>query len=143
MNDDSVNSRQWGAAIYRWLDGDRTALRPLIFDNSVVQPDFARHFLADLAEGKVNRGKGGRPAERYGGLERAIVAEVFSEWGKAAALPISQRGASTPKDLAIEAVAERRKDSADAIRGVVDKLQKLGITRQAWQSWGSPEWKSR
>lgn len=123
--------RRWGASYGQWLDGDTSAMEALLRDPAQEIPAWVRDFLADLAAGMVSRGKGGRPAERDGWVERAIVAEVFAEWDKAA------------KDEACATVADRRGVNADVIRGVVDKLRRKGITRDKWIAWGRPDWRNR
>ena len=147
---DADNARaeyQWGAAINRWFERDPSALSALIRNSSLHIPDYAREFLADLADGKVSRGKGGRPVERHGWVERSIVAEVFREWDAAEALAPGVHGAhrDSPKDAACKAVAERRGNdpTEDAVRGLVDKLRKVGFTREGWRTWGRPDFKNR
>lgn len=126
-----ILERRWGGAISDWITGDGTALAVLTRNTANPIPDFAREFLADLAAGTVTHGKGGRPVERHGWVERAMVAEVFSEWD------------ATSKESACAAVADRREISPDAVRAVVDKLRKQGITRKRWHAWGRPDWKNR
>ena len=131
-NDPSlILERRWGGAITEWMERDGTALAALVRDASQPTPDFAREFLADLVAGTVTRGKGGRPVVRHGRVERSIVAAVFSEWD------------ATSKELACEKVAEGRRITPDAVRGVVDRLRKLGITRERWHKWGRPDWGNR
>lgn len=130
-NEDYRAEQRWMTAYGQWLDRDADALEALLRDDAQKIPAWMRDFLADLAAGKVSRGKGGRPAERDGWVERAIVAEVFAEWDKAA------------KDEACATVADRRGVNADVIRGVVDKLQRIGITRDKWIAWGQPDWRNR
>ena len=131
-NDPSlILERRWGGAITEWMERDGTALAALTRDASKPIPPFVREFLADLAARTVTRGKGGRPVERHGWVERAIVAEVFSEWD------------ATSKELACATVAELRGLEPDAVRGVVDRLRKLGITRERWHAWGRPDWRNR
>ena len=139
---EELSLHRWDAAIAKWFERDSAALRLLILDASLSPPDFAREFLADIVEGKVSRGKGGRPSERDGWVERAIVAEVFAEWDAAEALTRCDRS-DTPKDCALALVANRRNISTDAVRGLVDKLKKCGITREKWRTWGRPDWKHR
>lgn len=128
MNDPGyVNERQWGAAIAQWFDHDGAAVAALVMSNAPI-PTFAREFLSDLATGRVNRGKGGRPEKRFGQVERAIVFDVFVEWEK------------TSKEAAIDAVQEKRKTP---IRPTVNKLRKQGITLERWQAWGRPDWSIR
>jgi hypothetical protein len=124
----TTNEQHWGAAIEQWLAGDGAAVGVLVRDNSEPLPIFARDFLADLATGRVNRGKGGRPENNLGRTERAIVFAVFTRWE------------TTSKDAAIGAVADKRRTTEGAIRATVDKLRKQGITRELWQAWGRPDW---
>lgn len=139
--DDSVLAEmRWGVAISQWLEHDNTNLAALIRNPDSSIPPWVREFLADLAAGTVLRGKGGRPTERHGWHERAIVAEVFSEWNNAKMLPRSS-GRGSPKDEACAIVAARRGAKPDTIRGVVNKLIKYGITLERWIAWGSPDWK--
>lgn len=133
--------RRWGHAIGTWLDGDRSALADLLRNESLLVPLTAREFLADLAAGTLKKGKGGRPAERDGWVERAIVAELFEEWDAAEAVSTSSR--MSPKDEAMSIVAERRKITADAVRALADKFKSYGITRDAWRAWGRPKWTNR
>ena len=120
---------RWTYAIRCWFDGHGGLLATAIRDKSLPLSDEARDFLSDLADGKVNKGKGGRPAERPGWVERSIVAEVFTHWEHLS------------KEAACAAVAERRGASEDEIRGVVDKVQKDGLTREQWIAWGRPDFK--
>jgi hypothetical protein len=103
-------------------------------------PDYIRPFLADLAAGKVSRGKGGRPSERDGWVERSILAEVFREWETAKGAPRPKKAAS-PKETACAIVAARREITEGAVRGIVNRLRKFGYTLDAWKSWGRPNWK--
>ena len=140
IDDNYWAEMRWSAAYSQWLEHDSTNLEALIRDPDSNFPPWVREFLADLAAGKVSRGKGGRPEERYDWAERALVAEVFDEWNKAKMLPRVSRSGS-PKDKACAIVAARRGATADAIRGVVNKLIKHGITLERWISWGCPDWK--
>lgn len=145
---ETISEIQWSAAIAEWIEHDPARLFALILDGGEI-PAFAREFLAALARGEKLRGKGGRPAERDGWVERAIAAEVFSEWDRLEAQASSARG--SPQDEAYALVAARRGITAGAIRGVVQKLQDLGIprgqglgiTRDNWRKWGRPHWRNK
>lgn len=127
---DYLAERQWGAAISRWFEHEPSALAALIRASDSLIPDFAREFLADLAEGKVSRGKGGRPGKRYDQIERSIVAEVFAKWEHIA------------QAAAFDQVADCRGITPDAVRGLVDKFRRQGWTRERWISWGRPDFKN-
>ena len=131
---------RWDSAVAAWFERDGSELAALLRDSGESISPGARAFLADLVSGQVSRGKGGRPGERHGWIERAIVAEVFAEWDKAKALPANVRG-EAPKHHACATVADRRAMSEDAVRGLVDKFRKLGITQERWAAWGRPDWK--
>ena len=131
VRDTNSTEHEWGAAIEQWFGGNSDALSALVRDTDTAIPDYAREFLADLSAGNVSRGKGGRPEDRDGWLERKIVAEVFRVWE------------TQPKDAACESVADRHNISAGAVRGLVDKLRKAGFTREAWRTWGRPDFKNR
>ena len=118
-------------AINAWFDGQGGMLAAAIRDTSLPLIDDARAFLSDLADGKISKGKGGRPVERHGWVERSIVAEVFTHWEHSS------------KEAACAAVAARRGASDGEIRGVVDKLRKLGFTRDRWKTWGRPDFKNK
>jgi hypothetical protein len=119
---------QWGRAITAWFDRQHGDLVDLIKDPTQEIPDFAREFLADLVDGKVEHGRGGRPPKRFARDEREIVAECFKEWE------------STTKDDACAIVAERHELPDEAVRGLMDKFRKYGITKEAWIKWGRPAW---
>jgi hypothetical protein len=111
----------------------------LILDKDRKIPALAREFIAGVIAGHINKGKGGRPVERDGWVERSIVAEVFAEWELAEQKPRLQ--GESPQNEAYEIVATRRNESAGAIRGVCQRLNKIGITREQWITWGRPNWK--
>jgi hypothetical protein len=99
-------ARRWMIAMSQWLDGNTAPLVSALLDPSMhSKGDDVREFLADLVANKVSRGKGGRPAERHGWIERALVAEVFKEWDQQCDIPSTERTGS-PKDLACEIVAK-------------------------------------
>lgn len=124
---DRQNRIKWGCAIQNWQEGYKLLLRPLLADTSIPIPDFAREFLADLAEESVIKDDG-RPTERSGELERKIVADVFRAWD------------GSTKERACFYVADRHALTPDAVRGLLERFIRLGITRKAWISWGRPNW---
>ena len=132
---DYWSERQWMGAVGEWFDGDPTALAGMILKLREI-PDDVRQFLADLASGKVSRGKGGRPEERSGRVERSIVAAVFGEWDRRKSLSLP-----SPKDEAIASVAGLRGEPEGAIRGIVNRAHARGITFERWKAWGRPGWK--
>lgn len=121
------SNKVWGRGIADWFDGQTSALETLVKNPEIEIPDFAREFLSDLVSGNVDKGKGGRPPERDGWVERSIVCEVFAEWEKAS------------KSEACATVAERRGMADGAVRGLVDKYQQGGITKAKWIAWGRPK----
>jgi hypothetical protein len=131
--------REWGDAINQWFERRPERLAELLRNADGPIPEGAREFLADLVAGKVSRGKGGRPPERDGWVERSILAEVFREWEKAEGIPRPTR-AEAPKDVAYRLVAERRGETVKAIMGIVERHAKLGLTQDRWESWGRPDW---
>lgn len=141
MHDEEQWSQElrWTAAISRWLDGEPAELVAAIHDRELAMSSEARAFFADLATGQVKK-PSGRPTEYEGWVERSIVAEVFTEWERLLAQPRVGRG-GTPQDLAFAAVGEKRKTRSDAIRGVVKRLRRQGITLEFWQRIGRPNWK--
>ena len=129
--------RKWFGAINEWLERRPERLTELLRDAAGPIPDGARAFLADLAAGKVSRGRGGRPPERDGWVERSILAEVFREWETAEGTPRPTRS-EAPKDAAYRLVAKRRGITTEAVRGIIERLGKAGLTRDRWESWGRP-----
>lgn len=122
---------RWIGAVNAWFDGDAAPLERALRDGVPLNED-VRTFLADLVAGRVNRGKGGRPTERHGWVERSIAAEV-----------LALRDTGMTADAAYAEVAQRRGDSESVIRGVVEKLRGQGITLERWRAWGRPDWKNR
>lgn len=133
---------RWWCALEDWRNHNAGPLAAALRDQSLPLTSDIREFLADLVEGKVNRGKGGRPNAYLGWVERSIVAEVFREWDAFEKMPKNKR-LETPKQRACEAVAGRRGGTADTVRALVDKLRAVGITREAWRKWGRPDWKNK
>lgn len=122
-----VNQIKWIHAISLWQDGYKSLLRPLLIDSSIPIPNDAREFLADLAEGNVVKDNG-RPTDRPGWYEREIVAAAFRAWGRGT------------KEKACHEVAEGYDLKYEAVRGILDRFAKSGITKKAWISWGRPNW---
>lgn len=133
---------RWWGALRDWRNHDAGPLAAALRDQSLPLTSDIREFLADLVEGKVNHGKGGRPTQYLVWVERSIVSDVFREWDAFEKMPKNKR-LETPKALACDAVAKRRGVTADTVRALVDKLRAVGITREAWHGWGRPDWKPR
>lgn len=122
-----INQIKWGHAISMWQEGYKLLLRPLLIDSTIQIPDFAREFLADLAEGNVIKDIG-RPTDRPGWYERKIVTDAFHEWER------------STKESACHEVAERYSLKYDAVRGILDRFAKSGITKEVWIRYGRPNW---
>jgi hypothetical protein len=134
--DDEWNTERWGAAIFQWFERDPAPLEALLREEVRPIPDFAREFLADLASGRLKRGKGGRPDERFEWNKRAIAAEVFAVRERLEA----EQANLKPTQAAFEIIAEKRDETPDAIRKVVERLRP-GITYEDWKKWGRPNWR--
>lgn len=125
-----LHAIRWATAIQQWQRGDAEPLRALVAE--LPAPDFVREFLGDLVAGRVERPKG-RPAERSGGEEFALVIEVHAAWDATATGPKS-RGDAGPRDRAIAEVATHRGLSPEALRGIVQRHCAEGFTRTLWRA---------
>jgi hypothetical protein len=122
-----------------WTEGDVAPLAELLRDLSVELSADARMFAAALIDRSLTR-RPGAPEQYLGSVERSMVAEVFAEQERLRAAPKRSRGGS-PQELAIHLVAQRRRTTEGAVRGIVAKLRKAGITLDRWKQWGRPDWK--
>jgi hypothetical protein len=130
---EAVAERRWSAVLKQWREGDPTPMAEWLRTHALALPEDAREFLAAHVLGQVQRPRG-RPARRAPALERQILAEVYAARESLARRP----SVMTPHERAIERVAERRRMSPGAVRGVVDRLSAAGLTFEAWQQWGRP-----
>lgn len=137
MNDE-FNSKRWGFAIYQWEQvgkgHDPAPLEALLRDTEISVPDFAREFLAEMASNKL--GRGGRPKEYSGKVERSIASQVFAERERLEALGPN----SDPKLAACEVIAERLGKTPDSVRRMIERLAP-DLTYELWKSIGRPNWK--
>ena len=124
---------KWGLAYGAWLDGNRQPMADWIADPHTVITDDARHFLADYLLGKARRPRG-RKSSRSGQLERKITHDVFCERAGLAARNSIQR----PYEKALEKIAKRHRLPTGAVRGIIDRLGKAGLTFEWWIRAGRP-----
>lgn len=130
MSDDEWQAfKVWGSAIVRWQEGDAEPIRALLLAHEPL-PDFVREFLADLAAGKVKRRRGA-PPKYSGDQERALYVEVMQSWDQFERAPMS-RDNSGPRDAAIVKVAGDHAMRPDALRGIIERLHAVGMTRKFW-----------
>lgn len=130
MNDDEWQaSKLWGSAITRWQEGEAEPLRALLLAHDPL-PDFAREFLADLVAGKAKRRRGAPP--KYTGIqERALFTEAMQRWDELEGADKTS-GNTGPRDAAISYVADRHDMKHDALRGILNRLHAVGMTRDMW-----------
>jgi hypothetical protein len=138
-----LRRNRWAHAMAQWFEGRTEPLAALLLSGEEPTAD-AGAFLADLVRDRVKKPRG-RPTRRTAAFDRAIVAEVFTETERQRQYPTVE----ARRDRAITIVAARKRKGADGVdrrmsagqvRGIVEKLAKLGITPEAWAAWGRPKW---
>ena len=106
---------RWGHAISSWQDGDAEPLKSLLLGRAGV-PRFAREFLADVVLEKPRMRRQGRPPARTPEQERDIWRDVMQRMDNGAT-----------REVAIATAGE-----SEAVRGIVTRLERLGLTRELW-----------
>ena len=127
MKAEDINSPErlatlkWQAAIVAWEQGDDGPIVSLLARRGA--PEFAHEFVVDLVAGTAQRRGQGRPDERTPAHERRIWTQVME---------LMDAGAS--QAVACAAVTEQQglHDEPEAVRGIVAKLRRMGLTRALW-----------
>lgn len=122
---------RWAFAIKEWQSKRPKVLVAEL--NNLHVPEFVREFLCDLALKKVAPLTNSRPRKRTHADERTLAREVYAEWDRLKELKVK-----SPRDQAIASVAENKKMSEDALRGIMEAFRDAGVTKAVWRSYLKP-----